>query len=277
MKYCDCHMHMMKNMVRLEDFLKQLDEAGVEAVSAFSFPPESYGRKQEPGCPLSAKDRIALLKDWMNRSERIYGMFWIDPIAPDALEQADMALEAGVSGFKVICDRFYPDDPRAMKTYAYIAEAGKPVLFHSGVLYGPHASSKYNLPLNFEPLIEIPKLRFALAHLSWPWVDEFLAVFGHWRDMSRRGLVSSELFCDTTPGTPDIYREDAFYKIFNIGYHMEDAIMIGSDNLWDYRPDRFRSIAEKDSAIFDKLGRTQEDKEKYFCRNFLRFIGKEKE
>ena len=275
MRFIDCHMHMESQMVELDDFLARLDEAGVDGAGVFSFAPTSYDEPKSADCPVTPAQNIALLKDWMSRSDRIYGTFYINPTDMDAIEQVDQAVEAGIVAFKVICYDHYPDDPRAMKTYKHIAELGKPVMFHSGILYSPHASSKYNRPVSFEPLIEIPNLRFSLAHISWPWVDEFVSLYGHWNYMKERGWVTSELFCDTTPGTPSIYRYEALNKLYNVGYKIEDNIMLGIDCTWDYSVDYSKQIQNNDIEIFKKLGLSNEQKEKYFYKNYLRFIGKE--
>lgn len=274
MRFIDCHMHMESKMVDLDDLLSRLDQAGVDAVGMFSFAPTSYGEIKNPDCPVTPAQNIALLKDLMSRSDRILGTYYINPTDADAIEQVDMAVEAGISAFKVICYDAYPDDPRAMKTYAHIAELGKPVMFHSGILYSPHASSKYNHPVSFEELLEIPNFRFSMAHISWPWVDEFVSLYGHWCYMRDNHWITSELFCDTTPGTPSIYRRDALYKLYNVGYDIEDNIMLGIDCTWDYDVSYSKQIQEHDIEIFDDLGLTEEQREKYFYKNYLRFIGK---
>lgn len=282
MKFIDCHVHMgmgvyNEKMVRLEDMLRKMDEAKVDAVSLFSIPPVTYREADPAGeCPSDDRDRLELIIDWMSRSDRVYGMYFIDPTAEDALNQADEAVKAGITGFKVICNYYYPDDPRAMKTYAHIAELGKPIQFHSGILWSPHPSSKYNRPVGFEPLLEIPKLRFSMAHVSWPWVDEFIALYGYSDSRKKQGLPTAELFVDTTPGTPPIYREDALFKLYNCGYSVEDHIMLGTDCRWSYDVDYSNKIQENDKRIFAKLGLSQEQFEKYSYKNYLRFIGEKK-
>ena len=273
MKVIDCHLHMQHKMVDLDAFLRKLDEAGVEAVGAFSFPPQAFGEKQADGCPVTSAERIAQVRKAMTYSDRIHGMYWIDPTEPDAIDQVNRAVDAGICGFKVICTHFYPDDERAMRVYEHIAQMGKPMHFHSGVLYSPHASSKYNRPLNFEPLLEIPHFRFAMAHIAWPWVDEYISVFGHWASMREQGYISSEMFIDTTPGTPAVYREDALTKLYSFIPEVKDHIMIGIDNHWDYNVDYCRTTVERDRGIFEKIGVSQEQQELYFYKNYLRFIG----
>ena len=275
MRYMDCHVHMDKKPEKLENMLARMDEAGVEAVGLLSFAPERFGEVYEEPCPVKAKDRLDAVMDWAKRSDRIFPYFWIDPLEEDALEQVDLAVERGVDAFKVICDRFYPCDERPMEVWRYIAEKKKPILFHSGILYSPHPSSRYNRPVNFEALFEIPNLRFALAHVSWPWYDECIALFGQWQYLYGRGLTTAELFLDTTPGTPKLYREEVFTKLFHTGIDVENYLMQGSDCIIDYNVDYYRYVQEMDRAVINKLGLTEAQQEKYYYKNLLRFLGKE--
>ncbi len=124
-----------------------------------------------------------------------------------------------------MCSRFYPGDSRAIKVYKAIAERRKPILFHSGILFDGQDSSRFNRPFEFEALINIEGLRFALAHISWPWHDECIAVYGKLLCVrnSRPGVMD-EMFIDTTPGTPAIYREEVLTKLLstvNDGFDIE--------------------------------------------------------
>jgi predicted TIM-barrel fold metal-dependent hydrolase len=159
-----------------------------------------------------------------------------------------------------------------MQVWERIAKTGKPILFHSGILYGNGPWSKYQRPVGFEPLFEIPKLRFALAHISWPWCDENLAVYGFWRSRKRRGTTSAEMFIDTTPGTPKIYRNEAFYKIYNIGFDIEDNVIFGTDCNNNYDSEYARSILSMDKEALDNAGASAGQREKYYSKNVLRFL-----
>ncbi len=276
MRFIDCHCHMGTRMVKADELLRRMDEARVDAVSLMSFAPERQADAKTADCPRTPEEKLRLLREFGAHSDRIYTMFWIDPLAEDAFEQVDRAAEAGVTGFKVICEGFYPCDERPMEVFRRIAETGKPLHFHSGILYSIKASSKYNRPLWFEDLLQIPHLRFALAHVSWPWVDECLAVYGHWNYMKSKGTTTSEMFIDTTPGTPPLYREEAIRKIWQVGYDVENNVMLGIDNEWDYSVDYSCQIRTGDEYIMRKLGLSGEVQEKYLARNYLRFIGVDK-
>jgi len=188
------------------------------------------------------------------------------------VEQVDKAVTAGIAGFKVICNRHFPGDDRPMQIWERIAKAGKPILFHSGILYGSGPWSQYNRPVGFEPLFEIPHLRFALAHVSWPWCDENLAVYGYWQSRREHNTTSAEMFIDTTPGTPHIYRREVFKKIYTIGYDIENNLIFGTDCNSNYSSDYTKEILAMDKDALDNAGANAEQREKYYGKNFLRFL-----
>ncbi|MCL2318661.1 MAG: amidohydrolase family protein [Treponema sp.] len=274
----DCHVHTAAGISPGENILKQLDAAGVEKMILLSHhpssfnPPENRQNKNWNKAP-EPRDALKALMEWAAFSKRIIPFFWIDPLDGDAFDQVDRAIAAGVAGFKVICNRFFPCDPRPMQVWERIAKAGKPILFHSGILYTPVPASIYNRPAGFEPLFGIPGLRFAMAHVSWPWCDEMLAVYGYWSYLKRQGITTAELFIDTTPGTPRIYRREVFSKIYTIGYDVEDNVIFGTDNYSDYNPDAVKRILEMDKDALDNAGVTPEQREKYYSKNVIRFLG----
>ena len=68
-------------------------------------------------------------------------------------------------------------------------------------------SGPYNRPVGFESLLEVQGLRFCMAHVSWPWCDELVAVYGKvLNGYTNRRDLTVEMFVDITPGTPPIYR-----------------------------------------------------------------------
>ena len=126
--------------------------------------------------------------------------------------------------------------------------------------------------------MEIPNLRFSMGHCSWPWIDECIALYGKFLNAySRRPEISSEMFFDITPGTPEIYREELFRKLFTIGYDVVNNIMFGLDNRASgYNYNRARDWLNLDGKIMDELKLSNEIREMLYYENFLRFIGKNK-
>jgi predicted TIM-barrel fold metal-dependent hydrolase len=250
----------------------RLEAAGVDGGVLISISPP--GAVAE-GPALSPEARLDDLLAWCEAGPNLYGLFWIDPIADDALQQVEAAVGRGVAGFKVICDSYPPGDPRAMQTYAAIAGAGRPILFHSGILWDGKASSPYNRPSGFEALLEIDGLRFCLAHIGWPWCDELIAVYGKFLNAyTRRPDLSVEMFIDITPGTPPIYRRDALTKLFTVGYDVAHNVIFGSDsNANAYGVQWVREWIERDGEIWTDLGLAQETRDGIYGENLKRFLG----
>jgi len=120
-------------------------------------------------------------------------------------------------------------------------------------------------------------LRFAMAHVSWPWCDEMIAVFGKWNFLTQGTKhVTSELYIDTTPGTPANYRAEVIKRLLTVGYpSLPDHIIFGTDCNSDYNTGMSESIVSRDSFIFDSLDTPAGFREKYFYANLLKFIGKD--
>jgi predicted TIM-barrel fold metal-dependent hydrolase len=275
----DCHVHTGTDLVSGSALIGQLDAAGIDRIILLSYHPASFALESENKGSIMGKARgpaaaLAAVMEMAAYSDRIIPFFWIDPLEEDAFGQVDRAVAAGIAGFKVICNRHFPGDDRPMQVWEHIAKAGKPMLFHSGILYGNGPWSRYNRPVGFEPLFDIPNLRFALAHVSWPWCDENLAVFGYWQSRKHHGTTSAEMFIDTTPGTPRIYRREVFAKIYSIGYDIEDNVIFGTDCSNVYDSKYTKEILEMDKDALDYAGVTPMQREKYYGKNVLRFLGK---
>ena len=273
----DCHVHTNPAALSKEELINELDMAGIEKIVLMSRHPASFSGKTGEegdifGKAVSPAAALAQVMEWAAFSNRLIPFFWIDPLEEDALDQVDKAIDAGIAGFKVISNRHFPADEKPMLVWEHIAKANKPILFHSGISWGNGAWSQYNRPVGFEPLFEIPKLRFALAHVSWPWCDECLAVYGNWQNRKDRGVTSAEMFIDTTPGTPPIYRNEVFYKMYSIGYDIEDNIIFGTDCTSKYDSNNAKEILAMDKKALDHAGASPEQREKYFGKNFLRFL-----
>ena len=272
----DCHIHLEEACDSPEIFAEKRRRAGVDGGILFSLAPASFNNAAPQ--PHDAEKRIKQVMQCTEGQKNFYPFFFIDPLEDGAAEQVAMADEAGVAGFKAICCHHYPQDDRAMKIWECIAKTGKPLLLHSGILYNDSPSAEFNRPGNFEHLFYIPNLRFALAHISWPWVDELVAVFGkwnYWKMEAASSRVSAEMFVDTTPGTPYIYREEALRKVLTVGYpSFPGHLMFGTDAISCYDSERVARQIEGDKAIYRKLGLTDAEQENIFSGNLLKFLGK---
>jgi predicted TIM-barrel fold metal-dependent hydrolase len=86
----------------------------------------------------------------------------------------------------MIPDHWYPYDEFMYPIYEKAEKLGVPIIFHSGILFGFKDSSRFCRPVNYEVLLNFPDLKFALAHISWPWVDECIALWGRFRSYTLR-------------------------------------------------------------------------------------------
>lgn len=267
----DCHIHILDPRRNYGTFRKRLQEAGMDGGVVISLPPACFPELAVPQPPAARLDNLLA---WCRGNRQLFPFYWIDPVEADAETQVTQAVNAGVKGFKVICDHFPPGAEPALRTYAAIAKTGRPILFHSGILWDGKPSSPYNRPAEFEPLLCVPGLRFAMAHISWPWCDELLAVYGKFLNARTRGRgCDVELFIDLTPGTPPIYRREALTKLFTIGYDVAGNVLFGSDGLTsDYRGDWVRAWIERDNGIYRELALSETTLAGIYAGNLLRFI-----
>ncbi len=269
----DGHIHISAPFSKDDHLVDRLKMANIDGGIIISLPPSTY---RSMGKTYSPNERIEDVLLWAQLSPNLYPFYWIDPTEDDAMDQVDLAVEKGIKGFKVICSHFFPGEDKAMKAYERIASYGKPILFHSGILYdGGRSSSRYNRPVEFEALFDINGLRFALAHVSWPWCDECIAVYGKFDNARKRqSNFKTEMFIDITPGTPKIYREEVLKKLFTVGYDIADNVFFGTDcRANDYRYEYAKEIIERDNSIYEKLNLPDEIYEKIYEKNLKRFIG----
>ncbi len=104
----------------------------------------------------------------------------------------------GIRGFKFhpTMQGFYPDDRMAYPLYEAIAETGMPMLFHTGqtgvgagMRGGMNMLLKYSNPMHLDQVAaDFPDTQIVMAHPSFPWQEEALAVATHkhncWIDLS---------------------------------------------------------------------------------------------
>jgi hypothetical protein len=100
-----------------------------------------------------------------------------------------LVTDHGARGFKFhpSLQAFHPNDPKVYPLYEVIEELGVPALFHTGqtgigagVRGGGGIRLKYSNPMDVDDVAaDFPDLPIILAHPSFPWQDEALAVATH--------------------------------------------------------------------------------------------------
>jgi predicted TIM-barrel fold metal-dependent hydrolase len=106
-----------------------------------------------------------------------------------AVREAKELIAQGVRGFKVHpnIQAFFPNDREFYPFYQVIAEAGLIALFHSGTTGigagmpgGGGVRLKYSNPMHVDDVAaDFPDLNIILAHPSFPWQEEALAIAVH--------------------------------------------------------------------------------------------------
>jgi len=297
MRIWDCHCHVRGDETG-DEVLRHMDAAGVERITLFSqFPPVwAYPRDWKDALGLDpvdftgrpackGGDHVPFRREDVRTSiehiakvqaadpSRIYGMLWAEPRAPGIVEEIEYAIvDQGLRGVKMIPDHWSPGDELLMPIYEKMEELGKPIMFHSGILYGFGDSSQYCRPVLFETLLHFPKLRFSLAHISWPWVDECIATFGRMRAAGGYGQRTPQMWIDTCRGTPDAWREEALRKA--IPFCGIEYLMFGVDGVPETLPKNAPVHARKDLDILrNVIGLPQEQIETFFWGAAERFFG----
>jgi len=270
----DSHIHTDIGKVDRQLVAERMRKANIGGGAVFSIVPKAHSL---PSHGLSSDDRMKNVLEWCEGNDTLYPFYFLDPLEQDACEQVDEAVKQGIDGFKIILRSCFAYDEPVIKVCERIARHSKPVLFHSGILYLHGPTSRFNRPADFEALMLIEGLRIAMAHISWPWTDEMVAVYGKVDDTRQRypGSPLAELFVDLTPGTPECYRYDAIYKLLSSNMDVKKNIIYGIDTVVnDYDVDMARGYIDMDNKIFDRLGLDFETREDIFQNNFYRFLGK---
>ncbi len=143
-----------------------------------------------------------------------------------AVREARELIEAGVRGFKFHpnVQAFWPNDHAWYPLYEVIAEARLIALFHSGTTGigagmpgGGGVRLKYSNPMRVDDVAaDFPELDIILAHPSFPWQDEALAIAVH----------KTNVFIDLSGWSPK-YFPDNLVRYTNT--LLKDKMLFGSD------------------------------------------------
>lgn len=155
-------------------------------IAAVIFPVDA---ERETGYRRYANEEVAALA--AENADVLIPFASIDPHKgrSGAREARRLIADFGIRGFKFhpTMQGFYPDDRMAWPLYEAIAEAGAIALFHtgqtgvgSGMRGGNGMRLKYSNPMHLDDVaVDFPDMPIVLAHPSFPWQDEALAVAQH--------------------------------------------------------------------------------------------------
>jgi predicted TIM-barrel fold metal-dependent hydrolase len=148
-------------ILTLEDFIKELDRAGVDRVVLLTVCWK--GQPMRPRNEATAE----IIKRY---PERFIGFASFDPNDPkQAVEEVEYAVhKLGFRGVKTIAQNveiFY-NDRRCYPIYEKIQELGVPMLFHTGPSF-LHTRTKFGEPKTLDDVaLDFPKMKVILAHLG---------------------------------------------------------------------------------------------------------------
>jgi uncharacterized protein len=158
-----------------------------------------------------------------------------------AVREARELVEAGVRGFKFHpnTQAFWPNDGAFFPLYEVIEQAGLIALFHSGTTGigagmpgGGGVRLKYSNPMAVDDVAaEFPGLDIILAHPSFPWQDEALAIAVH----------KPNVYIDLSGWSPKYFPENL---IQYTNTRLRHKMLFGSDFPL-ITPDRWLSDFEK--------------------------------
>jgi uncharacterized protein len=174
-------------------------------------------------------------------------------------------ISAGVRGFKFHpnTQAFYPNDREHYKLYEPIAEAGLICLFHSGTTGigagmpgGGGVRLKYSNPMFVDDVAaDFPELKIILAHPSFPWQDEALAIAVH----------KPNVYIDLSGWSPKYFPENL---VRYTNTQLKHKMLFGSDFPL-ITPDRWL-------ADFEKLPIRDEVRPLVLKENAVRLLGLER-
>lgn len=168
----DAHLHCT-GQERIADVLQTLDDAEIDiGVLLAPFLSDGFSLN-DPASLVRANSHLAALVK--GNGDRLVGLGVVNPLAPGAVAEVRRAIDAGLSGLKMVPSGWYPYDDAVQPVFAEAAALRLPLLFHSGIFIDGR-SGRFCRPTFFEALRAHPGVRVTLAHLGWPWTDEAIAV-----------------------------------------------------------------------------------------------------
>lgn len=274
----DAHVHAVDLSLTCDDIVRSMDANNVRRMCLIA--PFMTAADREVRDRMSPKEKMTATRffyaknaraanDWVARvaaekPERMTALAYVDSIAPDGPAELERAVNAGCRALKCFNIGHYPWDERAFPLYEKAEALGVPILFHSGII-GDARNSRFHRPAEYEVLKQWPRLKFTLAHISWPWTDEAIATAG----MCSRIEKAGQIHLDLAPGAPLAWREEAQKKA--IDYLPDYVLLFGTDSA--ATGDRAAKIISEQDCIFDKLNVAPDRRNRIYWQNALDLYG----
>ncbi|MGV8080343.1 MAG: amidohydrolase family protein [Syntrophales bacterium] len=158
--------------MKLEKFVKQLDEMGVEKAVIFNLDEETPSRLK--GLP---NDYYAdIVKQY---PDKFIGVAGIDPLkGMAAVREIKRSYDLGLRGIGVRPFMFGipPHHAKMYPLYSTCVELDIPIWFHMGINYSTN-NMEVERPIYLDIVAQdFPELKIIAGHGGWPWVPEMMAV-----------------------------------------------------------------------------------------------------
>ncbi|MET1043019.1 MAG: amidohydrolase family protein [Microbacteriaceae bacterium] len=188
----------------------------------------------------------------------------IDPAKGDAgvKEARRLVVERGIRGFKLHpnLQAFFPNDRSVYPFYEEVQQLQVPIIFHtgqSGIGSGVRGAGglrlKYSNPIHLDDVaVDFPDLRIIMAHPSFPWQDEALAV----------ASKNPNVYIDLSGWSPKYFPPSLVQYANSL---LKERVLFGSDYPL-LTPDRW-------IADFDKLEIKPEVRPLIMKQNAMRVLG----
>lgn len=294
---CDSHVHLFSRQFfkslasqntehSLEQMIEQLgwdlpSESNIELGARWVKELDKHGVHKAvliasvPGDESSVADAVGAF------SNRFWGYFMLNPLAYDAVERAEHALDQ--LGLRGIClfpamHHFSVQDSRLRPIYELASQREGVVVFvHMGVLT-MGIRSKFNLPSKFnmsysnpidlhQVALEFPRANFVVPHFG----------AGYFREVLMLGDLTSNVYLDTSSSNswikyqvPAVSLETILKQTLEV--YGSKRLLFGSDS--SFFPRGWNaSILDTQVGIFERLGTKAEDIAAIFGENLGRLLG----
>ena len=158
----------------IDQMITEMDEVGIEKAVLLASDAETLR-------PLLTVSNEAVAEAVSKYPDRLIGFGSADPhkgiLAVREIERA--VRELNLKGLKFVPGllELYPNDKEMYRIYEKARELSIPILFHTGTDFFPDTKIKYCRPIYLDDVaIDFPELTLIMAHFSWPWTEEAIAI-----------------------------------------------------------------------------------------------------
>lgn len=240
----------------IDDFVKQLDEMGVERAVIFNLDEETSS-----GIAGLPNDYYAdIVKKY---PDRFIGIAGIDPLkGMDAVREIRRCYDIGLRGVAIRPFMFEipPHHAKMYPIYSTCVELDMPIWFHLSINYSTN-SMEVERPIYLDIVAQdFPELKMIAGHGGWPWVNEMVAVA--WRN--RNIYIDIASYLPRYLGMPG----SGWEPLLNYGNSiLQDRVLFGST--WLFMGLSIKQLADE----VMKLPLKEEVKHKWLYQNAARLFG----